>query len=57
MKKLNLGNIGVCTEENSQRLYRLENIANGLCYLRSIDSPLIFRVCLPDQFWVLVDSL
>lgn len=50
------GSIGVCTEEDSGRLYKLENIHNGLYYLRSIDSPLVFRLCAPSSFWILLDS-
>lgn len=57
MKNSILGSIGVCTEEDTQRLYRLENITGGLYYLRTIDSPLVFRVCAPSSFWVLIDSL
>ena len=52
-----IGSIGACTEEDSGRLYRLDSVINGLFYLRSIDSPLSFRICSPDNFWVLVDSL
>jgi hypothetical protein len=57
MKQSILGSVGVCTEEDSGRLYRLEVIQCGLYYLRSIDSPLSFRICAPDNFWILLDSL
>lgn len=57
MNNFLIGSIGVCTEEDSGRLYRLDSVNNGLFYLRSIDSPLCFRVCSPDSFWLLVDSL
>jgi hypothetical protein len=57
MKIYILGSVGVCTEEDSGRLYRLDNVTNGLFYLRSIDSPLSFRICAPNSFWVLLDSL
>jgi len=56
MKNSIIGSIGVCTEEDSGRLYRLDNVAGGLFYLRSIDSPLAFRVCTPSSFWILLDS-
>jgi hypothetical protein len=57
MKTYILGSVGVCTEEDSGRLYRLDNVTNGLFYLRSIDSPLSFRICAPNSFWVLLDNL
>ena len=57
MKTYLIGSIGACTEEDSGRLYRLDSVTNGLFYLRSIDSPLSFRICSPDNFWILVDSL
>ena len=56
MKIYSIGCIGACTEEDSGRLYRLDNVTNGLFYLRSIDSPLVFRVCVPGNFWILLDS-
>jgi len=56
MKQSILGSIGVCTEEDSGRLYRLDTVASGLYYLRSIDGPLTFRICAPDNFWVLLNS-
>lgn len=56
MKNSILGSVGVCTEEDSGRLYRLDNVAGGLYYLRSLDSPLTFRICAPDNFWILLDS-
>ena len=57
MDELIIGSIGVCTEEDSGRLYKLLSVTRGLCYLRSIDGPLIFRVCIPSNFWPLIDSL
>lgn len=57
MKTYLIGSIGACTEEDSGRLYRLDSVTNGLFYLRSIDSPLSFRVCVPDSFWILLDNL
>lgn len=56
-KPVPIGSIGAYTLEDSQRLYRLENEAGGLYYLRSLEAPLRFVTCLPWHFWPLVDSL
>lgn len=52
---LTIGNIGVITTLG-QDLYEITGIQNGLVYCVSFCSPKIVRVCLPDQFWVLLDE-
>jgi len=56
MNNLSIGNIGVITTIENFRMFKIDSIVNGLIYCRSIDGPLIFTQCLPDNFWVLLDE-
>lgn len=51
-----IDNIGVITTQGSD-LVRVTGVAGGLVYCQSINGPPIVRVCLPDQFWCLLDRL
>jgi hypothetical protein len=53
---LKTGNIGVITSLDNVTLFEVTGIRNGLVYCLSLVSPSIVRVCLPDQFWVLLDE-
>ena len=53
---LKTGNIGVITTLDNDKLFEITGIQNGLVYCISLVSPSIVRVCLPDQFWVLLDK-
>jgi hypothetical protein len=50
------GNVGVITSIDDQTLFEITGIRNGLVYCISLVSPSIVRVCLPYQFWVLLDE-
>ena len=51
------GNIGVITTIDDVTLYEVTGFHNGLVYCLPLIAPMIARVCLPEHFWVLVDSL
>jgi hypothetical protein len=51
-----LDSVGVITLDDIPRLYRVNDVINGLVYLQSIDGALSFRTVLPDHFWVLLDE-
>lgn len=51
-----IGNIGIVTTCDSV-LCEITGIRNGLVYCSPIEGPKTFRVCLPDQFWVLLDAM
>jgi hypothetical protein len=53
---LKIGNIGVITSIDDVTLFEVTGTRNGLVYCLSLVSPSIVRVCLPDQFWVLLDK-
>lgn len=57
MHNLSIGNIGVITTIENFRMFKIDTISNGLIYCRSIDGPLIFTQCIPDNFWALLDNL
>ena len=50
------GNIGVITTIDDQTLYEVTGMQNGLVYCLPLIAPFLTRVCLPDQFWVLLDE-
>jgi len=50
------GNIGVITSRDSEALFLVDSVENGLIYLRSFSGPLVFTQCLPGEFWALFDS-
>lgn len=53
---IEIENIGVITTQG-QDLVRVTGFANGLVYAVPIAGPYAVRVCLPDQFWVLLDRM
>lgn len=50
------GNIGVITTLDDTTLFEVTGMRNGLVYCLPLIAPRVVRVCLPDQFWVLLDS-
>jgi hypothetical protein len=50
------GNVGVITTIDDQTLFEITGIQNGLVYCLPLIAPFVARVCLPDQFWVLLDE-
>jgi hypothetical protein len=50
------GNVGVITTIDDQTLFEITAIQNGLVYCLPLIAPFKTRVCLPDQFWVLLDE-
>jgi len=51
------GNIGAITIDDNGALWVVDSVHNGLIYCRPINGPRQTRIVLPDQFWVLIDSL
>ena len=51
-----IDNVGIITTQG-QDLVRVTGVSGGLVYCQPIKGPPIVRVCLPDQFWVLLDRL
>ena len=50
------GNVGVITTIDDQTLFEVTGVRGGLIYCLPLIGPFVTRVCLPDQFWVLLDS-
>lgn len=50
------GNIGIVTTMD-ETLCEVTGVFRGLVYCYPIHGPRMVRVCLPDQFWVLLDSM
>lgn len=50
------GNIGVITTKGKD-LYEVTGQQNGLLYCLPLNPPKITAVCLPWQFWVLLDKM
>jgi hypothetical protein len=50
------GNVGVITTIDDPALFEIIRIQNGLVYCMPLVAPFVSRICLPDQFWVLLDS-
>jgi hypothetical protein len=50
------GNIGIVTTID-ETLCEVTGLENGLVYCYPMAGPRVLRVCLPDQFWVLLDSM
>jgi len=57
MSKIKPGNIAAINIDNDGRLYRIDSIQNGIVYLRSIDGPLVFRICFENHVWPILDSM
>lgn len=50
------GNIGIVTTVDD-KLCEVTSNQNGLIYCLPLTAPKALRVCLPDQFWVLLDKM
>jgi hypothetical protein len=50
------GNVGVITTIDDNTLFEVTGVRGGLVYCTRLVAPCIVRVCLPDQFWVLLES-
>lgn len=55
MSSVIAGNIGIITTKG-ERLYVVEREVNGLLYCKTLEGPLVFSICTPSEFWVLLDS-
>ena len=53
---MKVGNIGIVTSID-ETLCEVTGFRNGLVYCVPIHAPIKVRVCLPDQFWVLLESM
>jgi len=50
------GNVGVITTIDDVTLFEITAIQNGLVYCMPLVAPYVMRICLPDQFWTLLDE-
>jgi len=50
------GNVGVITTIDDVTLFEITAIQNGLVYCIPLIAPFVTRICLPDQFWTLLDE-
>jgi hypothetical protein len=50
------GNVGVITTIDDITLFEITAIQNGLVYCMPLVAPYVTRICLPDQFWTLLDE-
>jgi len=57
MKTPQPGNVGVITTTDSEQLHVIDSVDNGLVYCHPLTGNRITKVCLPDHFWVLMDSM
>ena len=55
-KNIPIGSIGVINLDDDGRLYRVNNVIDGLVYLQSIDGALSFRTVCPWHIWILIDQ-
>lgn len=53
---IEIGNIGIVTTID-ETLCEVTGLRNGLVYCLPMDAPKVLRVCLPWQFWVLLDAM
>lgn len=51
-----IDNVGVITTQGPD-LVRVTGVFGGLVYTVPIAGPYAVRVCLPDQFWILLDRM
>lgn len=51
-----IDNVGVITTQGPD-LMRVSGVSGGLVYCQPINGPFVVRVCLPDQFWILLDKM
>lgn len=52
-----IGAVGVITIDDDAALWQVTGSHNGLIYCVPLAGPRSTRVLLPDQFWVLIDSM
>lgn len=52
-----IGAVGVITLDNDAALWTVTSSHNGLIYCVPLAGPRRTRVIMPDQFWVLIDSM
>lgn len=52
-----IGAVGVITIDDDAALWQVTGTQAGLIYCRPLSGPWQTRVILPDQFWVLIDSM
>ena len=52
-----IGAVGVITLDNDAALWQVTGEHNGLIYCVPLAGPRCTRVLLPDQFWVLIDTM
>jgi hypothetical protein len=56
MNSPKIDNVGIITTQGPD-LVRVTGVSGGLVYCQPIAGPYAVRVCLPDQFWCLLDRL
>ncbi len=52
-----IGAVGVITIDDDAALWQITGTQAGLLWCRPLSGPWQTRVILPDQFWLLIDSL
>jgi hypothetical protein len=52
-----IGAVGVITLDNDAALWTVTGEHNGLIYCVPLAGPRQTRVILPDQFWILIDTM
>jgi hypothetical protein len=52
-----IGAVGVITVDDDAALWQVTGSHNGLIYCVPLAGPYRSRIVLPDQFWVLIDSM
>jgi hypothetical protein len=56
MNNLSIGNIGVITTIDEVTLFEITGLSNGLLYCMPLVAPHNLKICLPNHFWLLLDS-
>lgn len=54
--EIKTGNIGVITTKG-RALYEVTGIRKGLLYCLPLEGPKVVSVCLPSDFWALLDYM
>ena len=57
MNEVKPGNVGVITTRDDSIMYEVTGIRDGLVYCMPLNGPRIVAVCLPDQFWPLLEYM
>jgi hypothetical protein len=52
-----IGAVGVITLDNDAALWTVTGEHNGLIYCRPLAGAWRTRVIMPDQFWILIDTM